>query len=492
MINEVLYNLFDLQVILYLAGGVAGGICIGALPGLTATMGVALLLPFTFGLDTLPGILLVLGIYIGAIYGGSISAILLHTPGTPASAATAMDGHALALKGEARRTLGISTVSSFIGGIVSCIILILISPQLSKVALKFSSPEFFMLAVFGLSIIASVSGKSLIKGLISGCIGLLIATIGIDKVTGVIRFTYGNNYLVNGISYIPVMIGLFAFSEVLKALNKNKQDQSQIVVSEDKSKLTFSDLKMIFKISPYSGIIGTFIGIIPGAGADIGAFVSYNEVKRLSKNSDNFGKGAIEGVAAAEGGNNGVTGGALIPMLTLGIPGDAVAAIMIGALKIQGLQPGPLLFTENKILIYTIFGGLVFANIIMLVLGLAGVKLFAKVRLIPTQLLMPVIVVLCVVGSYAINSSLFDVGIMILCGIAGYLMYKIEMPVSPTVLGIILGPLAESHLRRALLLSDGSYITFFSSPISLFFLFMIIITLCWPVLKKLFAGSHHN
>lgn len=481
--QEILLNVLNFKVLAFIVLGVSGGMCIGALPGLTATMGVALMLPLTFGLDAVSGILLLLGVYIGAIYGGSISAILLRTPGTPASAATVLDGHEFAKRNEGRRALTIATLASFIGGMVGCAVLITVSPRLSKIALQFGSPEFFMLAVFGLSIIAHVSGPSLAMGIISGTFGIVLSTVGIDRMTGFMRFSFGSINLVNGISYIPVMIGLFALSEVFRKL-EGGVCAAKSHARLDRSRLQKSDVHKIVKIAPLSGLLGTLIGIVPGAGADIAAFVAYNEAKRWSKHSEKFGTGIPEGVIAAEAGNNGVTGGALVPMLTLGIPGDSVAAIMIGALMVHGLQPGPLLFKENSTLIYTIFLGLLVANIVMLILGLLGIRIFSKVLMIPQGILMPVIIVLCIIGSYAIHSNFFDVGVMITCGIIGYCMQKIGMPLSPVVLGVILGPMAESNFRRALMLNEGKGIAnFFQSPISIFFFCMILLTLFWSPLK---------
>lgn len=480
---EILYSVFNIQVLAYIVMGVGAGICIGALPGLTATMGVTLLLPLTFGMEATQGILLLLGIYIGAIYGGSISAILLKIPGTPASAATAIDGYEFSKRGESGRALGIATFSSFIGGIISCIILWLTAPILAKFALKFSSAEYFMLAIFGLTIIVSISGKSMEKGLICGLIGILISMVGVDKITGYLRFTFDSPNLLSGISYIPIMIGLFAMSQAFLTIediyHKEKIDKKITNMF-----LTKKDLFTCLKTAPFAGVIGTIIGIIPGAGADIGAFVSYNEVKRFSKHPEKFGTGIPEAIAASEGGNNGVTGGAMIPMLTLGIPGDAVAAIMIGALTIQGLQPGPLLFKNNPEMIYTIFAGLFVANIIMLILGFSCLRLFTKVLSIPKQVLTPIIFTLCLIGSYAINNNFFDVGVMLFSGIVGYFMHKVDIPASPAILGLILGPMAESHYRTALLKSSGNYNVFFESPISLFFIFMIVITFAMPILKK--------
>ncbi len=483
MTSEVFANVFESYTFIYIVVGVAAGIGIGCLPGLTATMGVALVLPLTFGMDATPGILLLLGVYVGAIYGGSISAILIRTPGTPAAAATILDGYEFAKRGEAGRALGISTVSSFVGGILSCVVLTLLSPQLAKIALRFSSPEFFMLAVFGLCVIASISGSSLAKGVLCGTLGIALASIGIDSITSHMRFTYGSTNLLSGISYIPVMIGLFAMSQAFESVETIYQK------SEESKKITSvlphrSDLNLIARLAPLFGLTGTIIGIIPGAGADIGAFVAYGQARNISKHPEKFGTGIPEGVIAPESANNGVTGGALIPMLTLGVPGDAVAAIMIGALTIQGLQPGPLLFKDHSALVYSVFLGMFVANCVMCVLGLSCIRIFVKVLSIPKAILVPAIFLLCVVGSYAMANNFFDVGVMLLFGIIGYFLNKVEISASPAVLGLILGPMAESHFRRALLMARGRYSTFFSTPITWIFLALIVISLAVPLWQR--------
>lgn len=491
LLLDGLITIFNVQTLIILLAGVAAGIAIGSLPGLTATMGVALLLPITYKMEPEAGILLLLGIYVGAIYGGSISAILLKTPGTPAAAATILDGYEMTKRGEAGRALSISTIASFGGGIISVILLILISPQLAKVTLKFSSPEYFGLAVFGLSIIASVSGKSLLKGLIAGVVGLLISTIGIDLITGYARFTFGNPNLYNGLSFIPVMIGLFALSHVFVSIEEMRK-QAKIKQKVDRVMPSLRDLKKIWPTILRSGTIGTFIGITPGAGSDIGAFVSYNEAKRFSKRPEKFGTGIPEGIAAPEAGNNGVTGGAMVPLLTLGIPGDSVTAIMLGALILQGLQPGPLLFTENASLVYTIFSGFLMVNVFVLLLGLLGIKLFTKVNSVPSHYLFPIILVLCVFGSYAINNNFFDVIVMFISGIVGYFMHKINIPASPIILALILGPMAERELRKALIMSDGDLSILFSRPISAVLLSLAIITLMMPIIKTWFKDYREN
>ena len=487
MIQQIFAETLTWKVLLYMIIGVAGGICIGALPGLTATMGVALLLPLTFGMDASQGILMLLGIYCGAIYGGSISAILLHTPGTPASAATAIDGYKLAQRGEAGRALGASTLSSYIGGVVSVICLWLISPQLAKIALKFSSAEFFLLAVFGLCIIGNISGGNIEKGLICGCFGVLVACVGIDSVTGYPRFSFGKNVnFLAGISYIPIMIGLFAMSQAFENIEEIfTEEKAQYEVTSILPKK--EDMKRIFKIAPLTGLIGTFIGIVPGAGADIGSFVGYNVSQNLTKNDDGYklGEGNIDGVIGPEGGNNGVTGGAMIPMLTLGVPGDAVTAIMIGALTLQGLAPGPMLFIQHKVLVYTIFLGMFIANTIMVLMGLSGIRVFTKVLSIPKVILTPIIFALCVIGSYAMRNNFFDVYTMLIAGVIGYFLTKIKVPTSPAILGLILGPMAEKNFRVALLKSDGNPATFFSTGICWFFIALILISLFGSKLKDL-------
>ncbi|NLD98035.1 MAG: tripartite tricarboxylate transporter permease, partial [Synergistaceae bacterium] len=342
-----LQTTFSLAIFPFLVLGVTGGIVIGALPGLTATMGVAVLLPLTFGMESTRALVMLSGIYIGAIYGGSISAILLKTPGTPAAAATVLDGYELARKGEAGKALSISAIASFTGGIVSTVMLITISPILARFALRFGAPEYFALAVFGLSIIASISGKSPVKGLLAGMFGLLISTVGLDPVTSFPRFTFGEINLFNGFAIIPVLIGLFALAEAFVQMEKIFEPAQTVKTDFKRGMVSLKETLSLMPLMIKSALIGTFIGSIPGAGADIAAFVSYNEARRSSKKPEKFGTGCLEGIAAPEAGNNGVTGGAMVPLLTLGVPGDAVTAILLGALVIQGLQPGPLLFTKN-------------------------------------------------------------------------------------------------------------------------------------------------
>ena len=472
-----LHTTFSLAIFPFLVLGVAGGIVIGALPGLTATMGVAVLLPLTFGMESTRALVMLAGIYIGAIYGGSISAILLKTPGTPAAAATVLDGYELARKGEAAKALSISAIASFTGGTVSTVMLITISPILANFALRFGAPEYFALAVFGLSIIASISGKSPVKGLLAGMFGLLISTVGLDPVTSFPRFTFGEINLYNGLAIIPVLIGLFALAEAFVQMEKIFEPAQAVDTNFKHGMISLKETISLLPVMIKSAFIGTFIGSIPGAGADIAAFVCYNEARRTSKKSKEFGTGCLEGIAAPEAGNNGVTGGAMVPLLTLGVPGDAVTAILLGALVIQGLQPGPLLFTKSPEIVYGLFSSLFVGNILMLIFGLLGVRLFCRVVELPKRIIIPVIVTLSMVGAYSMNNSLFDVWVCIAFGVIGYIMQKVEMPSSPIILAVILGPMAESNLRRAVLMYEGSYSFLWTRPITIIFLALALLSL---------------
>ena len=454
--------------------GVLGGVILGALPGLTATMGVAILLPFTFGMEPTSALVMLIGVYIGGIYGGSIAAILLKTPGTPASAASVLDGHTMAVRGQAARALSISAVASFIGGLLSTIVLIAIAPKLATFALRFNAPEYFALALFGLTIIASVSSNNIFKGLLAGTIGLLVSTVGLDPISSVPRFTFDIMDLYSGINVIPVLIGLFALSEALNQLEKLFSEKKVVAPKFDHKLLSKNDLKEMLPTAIKSGLMGTTIGSVPGAGADISAFVCYNEAKRSSKNPEEFGNGSVRGLAAAESGNNGVTGGSLVPLLTLGVPGDAVAAVLLGALIVQGLTPGPLLFAQNPEVVYGVFSSMLVANLVMLVIGLLGIRFFCRIIEVPKIIMIPIIVFLSIVGAYAINNSMFDIGIAIGFGLLGFVLTKLDIPSSPILLAIILGPMAETNLRKSLLMYDGSWSFLYERPIALAFIVLAV------------------
>ncbi|WP_027131543.1 tripartite tricarboxylate transporter permease [Fusobacterium necrophorum] len=462
---------------LNLALGITGGIIIGALPGLTATMGVAILLPFTFGMEPVTGLIMLVGIYIGAIYGGSISAILLNTPGTPASAATCMDGYPLVKKGMAAKALSVSTIASSIGGLVSCVALVTISPILAKFALRFSSPEYFALALFGLTIIASISSGNFLKGILAGTIGLLVSTVGMDAITSYPRYIFGMVDLLNGFSVIPVLIGLFAVSEVLVQIETVViEKEINVDTVKNKNYMSLHELKHCLPTILKSGILGTLIGAIPGAGADISAFICYNEAKRTNKN-EKFGEGSLIGIAAPESGNNGVTGGALVPLLTLGVPGDSVAAVLLGALIIQGLVPGPLLFGQNPDIVYGLFSAMIIGNILLLIIGLLGIRFYSKIVDIPKKFMIPCILVLSTIGSYSMNNSIFDIFVTLIFGVIGYIMTKVSIPTSPIVLAVILGPMLETNLRKSVIMYEGSYSFLYTRPITIFFLLLTFVSM---------------
>lgn len=469
--------------LLYIAAGTLFGIFVGVMPGLSSVMGLSIMLPFTLTLKGSGGILMMLGLFCGAIYGGSITAILINTPGTANSAATCLDGNPMAIKkGQPGRALGLSTMASTFGGLFSAVMLLWTAPLLSKFAMKFTPPEYFAMAVFGLSIVTSVSNKNLLKGLLSAVIGLLLATIGIDSIAGTTRFTFGTIYLTGGISFIPVLIGLFAFSQGLISTEENFGKLVKKVTPKIKKTIpTIEDVKRVFPTMLRSSVIGTVIGAIPGTGGDIASWVSYNEAKRWSKHPEEFGNGAPEGIAAPEAANNAVSGGALIPLLTIGIPGDSGTAVMLGALMMQGIIPGPLLFTEQTDKVYLIIVGLFLANIFMGLLGFAGIRLFSKIVAIPDVILTPMIFIFCFVGTFAMNHNISDIFLMIIAGILGYFMLKMDFCVPPLILGLILGRTLESNLRRSLVLSDGSPIIFLQRPIALVLLIAAFISLIYPL-----------
>lgn len=484
------------QVILMLFVGAAGGVLIGAIPGLTATMGVALLIPFSFGMDLIPSVGLLLGIYCGGMYGGSISAILIHTPGTPAAAATVLDGYPMAQKGEAGRALSIAMFSSFCGGVIGALAMTFLSPIIASAALAFGPAEMFMLAMFGLSVIIAISGKSIIKGLMSAFLGLLLCTIGMDKTCGYIRFipkgTYG---LYEGLPFIPTLIGLFAVSEVFATVEKmarGEMNEVQASVKITHVLPSLADIKRTYRNIITGGLIGTFIGAIPGAGGDISAFVSYGVSKSMSKHPEKFGTGVPEGVAATESANNGCSGGAMIPLLSLGVPGDSVTAILLGAFIMKGITPGPMMYVNELSTVYSVFAALLLANLAMLVVGMGGVRFFSRIISVNKRVLMPSILIVSLVGAYAINQNLFDVGVALVFGAIGYLMQKFEFPLSPILLALILGPLSESNFRRFMQIENGNFMSIFSHPICVVFIVLSLGSLVFSVLNQFKINRRAN
>lgn len=451
-----------------LVAGVFLGVVVGAIPGLSTVMAVAVALPFTFTLPAIPAIMLLLGVYKGGMYGGSISAILINTPGTPAASCTMIDGYPLACKGRGKKALDVALYSSVFGDMISNIALIALAAWLAKFALDFGSPEIFTLVVFSLTIVASVAGKSMLKGILSAVLGLLIAVIGTDLIVGTQRLSFDITPLRGGLSLVPVLIGLFALPEVIRPyFNKNTNSKTEPSMGEEGLGLIefFRNWKTLIRGS----FIGVILGAIPGLGATPAAFLSYGEAKRKSKNPEEFGNGSIEGIAAAESGNSSVGGSTMIPLLALGIPGDVITAVMLGAFMIHGLQPGPLLFQENITVIYALFIGLIFGSITLLLIGKAMMPVLGKVISIPKRILLPAVLVFCVYGSYAINNSFFDIATMFLMGAVGLLMVHYNFPRAPLLIAFVLGPMLEDNMRQGLLMSQGSWSIFFSSRISILF-----------------------
>lgn len=454
------------------------GIVVGSLPGLTATMGVALMTTLTYSLDSTTAILVLICMYVGAIYGGSRSAILLNIPGTPASAATALDGYPLASAGRAGYAMGLATTGSAIGTVVGIVMLVMIAPPLAEAALNFGSFEFFWLAVFGILISGQLTADTTaLKGYIAGILGLMVAMVGSEGIHAHVRFSFGISELNAGIALIPAMVGAFGFAEVLTAMwNRG----ALLAVRKDKSDKTLPDLIDLWRYKVTilrSGIIGTLVGIIPGVGEDIGAWASYASARRGSKEAHKFGKGSHEGLIAAETGNSAVVPGSLIPALTLAVPGSASSAVLIAALFIHGIRPGPLIMIEQPEFISLISAMLIIATLFMLIFGLTLTRVFVQVLRVPYAYLMPVVFVLCVIGTYALSQRMFDIWVMVAFGVIGFVLRQMKYPMAPLVLGIILGDLLDKSLRRGLTLSDGDLTPFFTRPVSAAFVALIVLSI---------------
>ena len=466
----------NLESFLALAAGVTIGVVAGAIPGLSATMAVALTLPFTFAMQPITGILLLLGVYKGGIFGGSIPAILIKTPGTPASSATVLDGHPMAEKGQAGKALGMALYASCTADVISNLSLILFAGWLAAFALQFGPPEFFTLMVFSLTIIGGVSGNSLLRGTLSAMLGLLLATIGLDLVYGTNRFNFNDPNLMGGLNFIAVLIGLFAIPELITKVWNPKEGEGK-TRQLGGNWVTFTEYKKCLKTIIRGSFIGVFLGAIPGIGAAPAAFLSYSEARRNSDHKETFGKGEIEGVAASEAGNNGVAGATLIPLLALGVPGDVITAIIIGAFMVHGLQPGPMMFIQNSDIIYGLFMGLIISSVILFFVGSVAIRGFRYIADIPRGILFPGVLVLCVYGVYAVNNNVFDIGVMFVMGWVGYAMLRFDIPPAPFLIAFILGPLLEDNFRQAMLMSGGSPTILFRGPITWFFWTMAIITI---------------
>ena len=478
--------LFTLENIFWINIGVFIGSVFAAIPGLTVILCVILFLPFTYQMTAIPGMMFLLGIYCAGGYGGSVSAILINTPGTPHAAATMLDGHPLSKQGRTKAALKIALYASTFGGVFSALMLLFLGPQVARVAAQLGTAEYFMVCLFGLTIIAGVSGKSMIKGIISACIGLLLSCVGTDPMTGYDRLTFGIGRLYMGLDLAVCLIGLFALVEILaKAELKPDALHLDAKKMEDNGVITKEEYKRMARPVLLSSLIGSLVGIIPGTGASEASWFSYNTAKNMSKHPEEFGHGSVEGIAAAESANNAVTGATLIPLLTLGIPGDGTVAIMLSALMINGLNPGLSLFTSDGDIMYAIMLGLILVNLFMLLQGKFLTKLFAKVVSIPQEILTPIIVIFCFAGAYSVNKNYFDVSVALVFAVIAWVLRKLDMPAVPILLGMVLGNMTETNFRRALLISDGSPSIFFSSIYCIIFLVLIVVAVGAIVRGKL-------
>lgn len=468
--------LLQWQNFLIIPLGLALGIVVGAIPGLTSDLGIILCIPLTYGLEPTQAILMLLAIYCGGTYGGSITAILINTPGTSANAATLFDGYPLACKGQAYKALSMALFASTIGGLLSALALLFLAPQIAKVTLLFGPAEYLALAVFGLSVIAGVSNRSLLKGLIGACLGVFISTVGMDNISGTIRFSFGNINLVSGIDLIIALIGLFAISEVMMKSKYNPRRDRRIVDAKSitKDRVTREEYKRCRRPIGIGSLIGILIGATPGTGGGLAAFISYNQTKQASKHPETFGQGEIEGIAASESANNGACGATMIPMLTLGVPGDGATAILMGAFMIHGLVPGPTLFRDQGHILYAIMIGLIVVNVFMYLIGRVFTRFYAHITRIPYEILASVVLTFCLAGAFSTNNRLYDIYIILIFGILAYFLRCMDFQLVPILLGIVLGPLAEDNFRRAMLLSDGSLSIFVTRPISLAFLLIAV------------------
>lgn len=485
---EYLKLIFTLENILMMNVGVLAGIIIGALPGLSVVLAITVLLPFTFSMEPLPAIYLLLGAYCAGNYGGSVTAIMVNTPGTPAAAATVLDGYPMARKGRAAEALGCSLAASTFGGLFSAAVLFFAAPVIADFAMLFGPADFFSLCIFGLAVVVSIGSNSVVKGLTMVGIGLLLSTVGIDPIEGLSRFRFGFSELIGGFEIAAVMLGMFAISEILFKVRDREQGTTvDETVGKTQSRL-FNVIRRYWRTMLRSSAIGTFIGAVPGTGAPMAAFFSYNLTQSTSKHPETFGQGDPEGVVAPEAANNAVSGGALVPMLTLGIPGDTCTAILLGALTMQGISPGPQLFTSDKYWVYCLMLGLIVENIFMYMQGIYFTKIIAYMTRVPSPVLVTCMAVFCVLGAYSIRNYIFDVLAIMIFGFFGYWFRRFEYPIAPLAIGLVLGKLLEVNLRRAMVMSKGSIAIFFTEPISLVFFIIAAVFLLRPLLAPLWRN----
>lgn len=470
--------------LLAVACGAVHGLIMGMLPGMTTSAGIIVALPLTFILDPVTSVALLLGVYAGGMTGGSFAAILINIPGTPSASATLIEGYPMTLRGEAGRALGTSIFSSFGGGLLSFCCLLLTAPLLAKVALQFHAADLFGLVFFGMSVISTFATKSVVKGLLSAFVGLTVVTVGQDPLMGTARFTFGSAEMLAGIHFLPAMVGLFAIPEIVQGLAEEIRARRPVVGRFGKLLPSWEDFKAMPIPALIGAAFGVFVGILPGASGPISVFISYDYTKKISKHPERFGTGCVEGIATTEASNSAVCGGALIPMMTLAIPGDPATAILMGALLVHGLAPGPLLFIQHAAFAFTVIFSYFVAVVLVAAVALAGVRFIVKLLATPKSLLLPIILALCVLGSYALRNSFFDIASMFFFGLVALFFRWLEIPVVPCLLALVLGPQLEEHLRVALTASKGDVTIFFTSPICLIFFCLSGFSIMWPFLLE--------
>lgn len=478
-------NIFTVEAGLVLVAGTLAGMIVGALPGLSSTMGVALCVPITFVMPADLALILLGAVYVSSVYGGSITAILLRAPGTDAAIATAFDGYPMAQQGRAGEAIGMATMASLIGGTFSVIVLLLVAPPLARIALAFGPPEYVLVTVFGLVTIVGVSEGNLLRGFIMAAIGLLLATVGISLFTGTMRFTFGYAELFEGVPFLPILIGLFSVSQAIALAVPASRRVAEVAELRPDERIVpnWADIRSVWRTLTRSSFLGVIIGILPGAGTGIAAFISYNEARRKSKNRDKFGTGVPEGVVASECANNAVTGGTLVPTLTLGIPGNSVTAVFIGGLTIHGLIPGPRLFTDYAEVTYTLIYSLFVANFMFAIAGVLLCRWLVRITVVRGAILGPIIIVFAIVGSYALRNNLFDVAMVLAFGGAGFFLERWRYPIPPLVIGVILGQILESNLIRSKQLFAGDWSLWFTRPLSLFLMALVVLAFAYPIVK---------
>lgn len=478
----------SVETLLLMLVGTFGGLIIGALPGLSAFTALAIMLPFTYGMNPVSGICFLIAVYVGGSSGGLISAVLLGIPGTPSSIATCFDGYPMAQQGKSKTALSAAIISSFVGGIFGAVVLSFVGPYIAQVALKLSSFDYFGIILFALTTVSSLAGKSMVKGLIACLLGICLSCVGTDGLSSVYRYTFGVTKLANGFSLVPVLIGLFAVSQIM-ATARDKASQKALDFSgtnqNEGARFTFSDyFKRIKMIIPVS-LMGLVIGVLPGLGGNISNLMAYSYAKKTSRHPETFGKGEVDGIIASETANNATVGGAMIILLTLGIPGDNATSIILAGFQMNDIAPGPLLFKTQGELVYAILAGFVLANVLFFIMEYFGLSIFTKMLSIPSMLLLPIVIVCCFVGSYCANNNTLDILIMVIFGLVGYVLKEHGFPLAPMVVGFILAPMLELYLRRSLMKTAGQWLPIISSPVAAICILATVITIGYSVFKAI-------